>query len=94
MAASSSESKAGAIRSLFSRVLNLIWLGNLLLLTAYTLNNVLIPFSVQKAGYGEATNGLIMGMSSLGSLLSLLSMGMVIDRSDPRRVFCQIWLKS
>jgi MFS family permease len=73
------------MKILFSRNLNLVWLQNLALLTAYTLVGALLPLIVKGKGYSDTLNGLLLGTGSLGLLVSLLLMGQVIDRSDPRR---------
>jgi MFS family permease len=72
------------LRVVFNRDLSLLWIANLLLLATYTTHGVLAPLWIQELGFREGTNGFILGLTSLGLLAGLLTLGTRIDASDPR----------
>lgn len=82
------------LRAIFSRNLSALWIANLLLLAAYTAHGVLAPLWIQELGFREGVNGFILGLTSLGLLAGLLTLGPRIDAGDPRRYMaagCLAW---
>jgi MFS family permease len=73
-----------ALRLLFTRNMSLLWLIDFGMTISITSFNVLMPLYIQSAGFGAGANGFILGITSLGMLVSLLVMGPVIDRGDSR----------